>query len=171
MDLVGVGDRSLAHVAAADVRRGLTVDRLPPDQQRHRARVGAVGRHHDRTWQLQSALLQGVAPLPRGGRGLGLWTVAAFANDELAVKGMPVAGLVEPADIHDYVLALWTDGPIRRSHCSGGLVKRVVDRFGARPVLLVHGGAAPALLARLPEARHVPALVLDGLARWAASPR
>jgi hypothetical protein len=41
--------------------------------------------------------------------------------------------LVEPADIHDFVLGLWTDGPIRRSHESGGTVSRLVDRFARLP--------------------------------------
>ncbi|HEU0097916.1 MAG TPA: hypothetical protein VFQ67_03990 [Allosphingosinicella sp.] len=41
--------------------------------------------------------------------------------------------LVEPADIHDFVLGLWSDGPIRRSHASGGSVKRLVDRFARLP--------------------------------------
>lgn len=49
------------------------------------------------------------------------------------MKAGSVEMLVEPADIHDYVLALWSDGPIRRSHASGGLVKRVVDRFARTP--------------------------------------
>lgn len=35
--------------------------------------------------------------------------------------------------------------------------------------LLLHGGGADALLARLPQARPVPALVLQGLAAWARS--
>jgi hypothetical protein len=43
--------------------------------------------------------------------------------------------LVEPTDIHAYVDALWSDGPIRRSHRSGGLVHRLVDRFAALPRL------------------------------------
>jgi hypothetical protein len=41
--------------------------------------------------------------------------------------------LAEPADIHDFVLSLWSDGPIRRSHASGGSVKRLVDRFARLP--------------------------------------
>lgn len=40
--------------------------------------------------------------------------------------------------------------------------------LGTPPALLVHGGGAPVLLPRLPAARHLPALVIDGLARWAA---
>jgi hypothetical protein len=41
--------------------------------------------------------------------------------------------LVEPGDIHDFVMSLWSDGPIRRSHASGGSVKRLVDRFARLP--------------------------------------
>lgn len=41
--------------------------------------------------------------------------------------------LVEPADIHDFVMGLWSDGPIRRSHASGGSVKRLIDRFARLP--------------------------------------
>lgn len=41
--------------------------------------------------------------------------------------------LAEPGDIHDYVLGLWSDGPIRRSHESGGTVARLVDRFARVP--------------------------------------
>lgn len=37
--------------------------------------------------------------------------------------------LAEPAEIHDFVLGLWSDGPIRRSHEQGGSVARLVDRF------------------------------------------
>lgn len=38
-----------------------------------------------------------------------------------------------------------------------------------RPRLYLHGGGAEPLLPHLPEARLVPSLVLDGLARWAAA--
>lgn len=40
-------------------------------------------------------------------------------------------------------------------------------RLGLAPALLVHGGGAPALLPRLQDAVHAPALVLEGLAQWA----
>ncbi len=60
------------------------------------------------------------------------------------------------------------------SGCEGAalaLVARSADtaavRLGHAPVLLVHGGGAPALLPHLPGAVHAPALVLEGLARWA----
>ncbi len=43
--------------------------------------------------------------------------------------------LTKTGDVHDYVMALWTDGPIRRSHQSGGLVHDIVDRFARLPRL------------------------------------
>lgn len=44
-----------------------------------------------------------------------------------------IVALAERSDIHDYVMSLWSDGPIRRSHAEGGLVRRVVDRFARTP--------------------------------------
>jgi hypothetical protein len=41
--------------------------------------------------------------------------------------------LVEPGEIHDYVLGLWSDGPIRRSHAAGGYVADLVGRFARIP--------------------------------------
>lgn len=41
--------------------------------------------------------------------------------------------LVEADEIQDYVLSLWSDGPIRRSHESGGRVRRLIDRFARLP--------------------------------------
>lgn len=53
------------------------------------------------------------------------------------------------------------------------LVEQAVAQANARlqaPVtLLLHGGGADTLLARLPQAVHAPALVLQGLAAWARS--
>jgi type III pantothenate kinase len=43
------------------------------------------------------------------------------------------------------------------------------DELGSQPRLLMHGGGSGALLARLENATHVPALVLEGLARWAGA--
>jgi type III pantothenate kinase len=60
------------------------------------------------------------------------------------------------------------------SGCEGAALG-VIDRSVAAatallaepPRLLLHGGGARALLPQLPHAGHAPALVLEGLARWA----
>jgi len=61
------------------------------------------------------------------------------------------------------------------SGCDGaalGLIERSLaaaqGRLGAAPRLLLHGGGAEALAARLPNATLVASLVLEGLAIWAA---
>jgi hypothetical protein len=43
--------------------------------------------------------------------------------------------LTAQADIHDYVMGLWSDGPIRKSHADGGMVFRLIDRFARAPRL------------------------------------
>lgn len=43
--------------------------------------------------------------------------------------------------------------------------------LGHAPALLLHGGGSDALRAQLPSAQHEPALVLRGLAAWAAAER
>lgn len=60
------------------------------------------------------------------------------------------------------------------SGCDGAAVALIersrvhaASMLGHLPALLVHGGGAPALLPLLGDARFQPALVLDGLARWA----
>jgi type III pantothenate kinase len=60
------------------------------------------------------------------------------------------------------------------SGCEGAalaLIERSLTQaqalLGGTPALLLHGGGAPDLLARLPQAEAVPALILEGLARWA----
>ena len=45
-------------------------------------------------------------------------------------------------------------------------IEAATARVGERPALLVHGGGAGQLVGRLPGARHLPALVLEGLAQW-----
>lgn len=78
---------------------------------------------------------------------------------------LPQAGgaYVEFADDTDDALA---------SGCEGAAIALVarslqaaVARIGRPPVLLLHGGGAGALLPRLPDAVHAPALVLEGLAQ------
>jgi type III pantothenate kinase len=65
-------------------------------------------------------------------------------------------------------------GDALASGCEGaalGLVAQSLEaaaaRLGRAPSLLVHGGGAPALLSRMPDAVHAPALVLEGLAHYA----
>ncbi|WP_300973679.1 hypothetical protein [Sphingomonas sp. LHG3406-1] len=41
--------------------------------------------------------------------------------------------LATRGEIHDFVLSLWSDGPVRRSHEGGGLVARIVERFARLP--------------------------------------
>ncbi len=60
------------------------------------------------------------------------------------------------------------------SGCDGaalGLIERsraqACELLGAVPALLLHGGGSDALRPWLPDAVHAPALVLEGLARWA----
>ena len=61
------------------------------------------------------------------------------------------------------------------SGCQGaalGLIERSLQQagreLGQAPALVLHGGGAAALASHLPHARLAPALVLEGLARWAA---
>jgi type III pantothenate kinase len=65
-------------------------------------------------------------------------------------------------------------GDALASGCEGAALALVVQslqaaaaRVGQPPALLLHGGGAAALLPRLPEAVHAPALVLEGLAQCA----
>lgn len=62
------------------------------------------------------------------------------------------------------------------SGCDGAALALLVDsreramqRLGLAPQLLLHGGGAQALLPRLRDAVHAPALVLEGLACWLAT--
>ena len=64
------------------------------------------------------------------------------------------------------------------SGCEGAalaLIERSVHAaqtlIGAAPLLMLHGGGAEALLPHVPHAEFVPALVLEGLAQWAAAER
>ena len=80
---------------------------------------------------------------------------------------LPPAGgdFVEFADDTADALASGCEGAalalVERSLRAGG------ELLGAPPRLLLHGGGAPALVARLPTAEQAPALVLEGLACWA----
>lgn len=83
------------------------------------------------------------------------------------VSQLPVQGgdYVEFADDTPDALA---------SGCLGaalGLIGRSLAQAGSRlgmaPLLYLHGGGGPELLASLPQARWSPQMVLDGLAQWA----
>jgi hypothetical protein len=41
--------------------------------------------------------------------------------------------LAGEGEIRDFVFSLWSDGPIRASHRSGGFVSTLVDRFARLP--------------------------------------
>lgn len=49
--------------------------------------------------------------------------------------------LNRPGEIHDYVMSLWSDGPVRRSHEDGGMVHRLVDRFARLPRIFFESSA------------------------------
>ncbi len=49
------------------------------------------------------------------------------------MKTGSIALLCEREEIHEYVMRLWSDGPIRASHAGQGLVHRIVDRFARVP--------------------------------------
>lgn len=112
--------------------------------------LAADGRHHGGRIAPSPALMRealharAVQLPPAGG------TYAAFADDTAGALASGCEGAA---------LAL-----VERS------LEEAAALLGTPPALLVHGGGAPALLPRLRAARHVPALVIDGLARWAAGP-
>ncbi|AXK72871.1 type III pantothenate kinase [Lysobacter sp. TY2-98] len=81
-----------------------------------------------------------------------------------------------PLDGGDWVD--WADDTVDAlaSGCLGAALTLIRDAqqsatttLGIAPTLLLHGGGATPLLARLPEAREAGALVLDGLAVWATT--
>lgn len=41
--------------------------------------------------------------------------------------------LANKGEIHDYVMSLWSDGPIRRNHADGGEIHALVDKFARTP--------------------------------------
>lgn len=79
-----------------------------------------------------------------------------------------------PASGGDYAEFANDTADALASGCDGAAVALVerslrhgAERLGTVPVLVMHGGGAVPLLPLLPDAEHRPALVLDGLARWA----
>jgi hypothetical protein len=47
--------------------------------------------------------------------------------------------LISVEDVHDFVLGLWSDGPIKRSHEGGGRVHEIVERFARLPRFFYEG--------------------------------
>ena len=79
-----------------------------------------------------------------------------------------------PAQGGDYVEFAKDTLHALTSGCEGaalGLIERSLrvagETLGEAPGLLLHGGGADALAEHFPQAVHAPALVLEGLARWA----
>lgn len=83
-----------------------------------------------------------------------------------------------PASGGDYAEFANDTADALASGCDGAAVALVerslrhgADLLGTAPTLVMHGGGAVPLLPLLLEAEHRPALVLDGLARWAVHQR
>jgi len=83
-----------------------------------------------------------------------------------------------PASGGDYAEFANDTADALASGCDGAAVALVerslrlgAELLGTAPALVMHGGGAVPLLPLLPEAEHRPALVLDGLARWAVHQR
>lgn len=116
----------------------------------------------------------------------------AMTIDLIAGGGRHIGGRIAPSptlmreSLHARVPQLPTDGGVYREFaddtadalaagCDGaalGLIQRSLDAardaLGATPALHVHGGGGESLLPMLAGARWSPALVLEGLAAWAA---
>ena len=109
--------------------------------------LAADGRHHGgliaaSPTSLRQALHQRARHLPlEGGQAV------AFADNTLDALAGGSLGM-----------AL---GVVERS------LRQAAALLGSEPELVIHGGGAEPLLPGLPQARHVPSLVLDGLACWA----
>ena len=134
------------------------------------------------------ALLAARARDPRAALVVGVGT--ALTVDLLDDQGLHRGGRIapSPALMRDALHAraprlpatggTWTEfaddtADALASGCEGAalaLVQSSLDAarrmLGETPALLLHGGGAPALLPRLPQATHAPALVLEGLLRW-----
>lgn len=104
--------------------------------------------------------------LHRGGRIAASPTTMREALHARAVQLPPTGG--------DYSEFANDTADALASGCDGAAVALIersrvqaAELLGSMPTLLVHGGGAPALMPLLRDAHFQPALVLDGLARWA----
>lgn len=104
--------------------------------------------------------------LHRGGRISASPTVMRQALHARAVQ-LPASG-------GDYAEFANDTADALASGCDGAAValverslRQAGELLGTSPQLVIHGGGALPLLPLLPGADHRPALVLDGLARWA----
>lgn len=137
------------------------------------------------------ALLAAHARAPRAALIVGVGT--ALTLDLLDADGLHRGGRIAPAPalmraaLHARVPQLPAAGGAYAefaddtddalvSGCEGaalGLIARsreaAASLLDAPPQVLLHGGGAPALLPRLADAVHAPALVLEGLAQWQRS--
>lgn len=129
----------------------------------------------------------------RGGAALIVGVGTALTLDLLDAQGRHLGGRIAPSPalmreaLHARVAQLPREGggyvefaddtpEALASGCEGAalaLVERSLaqaeTQLGAVPRLLLHGGGAAVLDARLPLAESAPALVLEGLALWALS--
>jgi type III pantothenate kinase len=127
----------------------------------------------------------------RGGAALVVGVGTALTLDLVDANGLHHGGRIAPSPalmreaLHARAAALPRQGGARMdfagdtadalaSGCEGAAIALVDDgiaaarkRLGIAPVVLLHGGGAPALQAALPESIALPSLVLQGLACWA----
>jgi type III pantothenate kinase len=132
-----------------------------------------------------------LAARERGGAALVVGVGTALTIDLIDAGGQHHGGRIAPspslmrAALHARASALPREGGIRvdfasdtadalASGCEGAALALITDslaaareRLGIVPVLLLHGGGAPALQAALPDSVFAPSLVLEGLACWA----
>lgn len=133
-----------------------------------------------------------LAARDRGGAALVVGVGTALTVDLLDAEGQHLGGRIAPSPtlmrqiLHQRAPQLPEDGgeylpwandtaDALASGCEGAALALIgqsraeaLARLGHPPVLLLHGGGAPALLEHLQDATPVANLVLDGLARWAA---
>lgn len=187
----------VAAVAPSELRERLLAALRPRfgrvSTARTEPRWGELRIAYDRPEQLGvDRFLAMVAAHARGGAALVVGVGTALTIDLVDAEGRHRGGRIAPspelmrAALHARVSQLPPDGGAYEefagdtsdalaSGCEGAtlaLVERSVSHaermLGVHPRLLLHGGGAGFLHASLPDAESAPALVLEGLARWAA---